>query len=259
MRTKATRSLLKGMCWLNSFWGNGAADSTLHLTRIWGGPLRGKQFAMPELERLAFALGNYEKDVVDIIKAHAHPGSVVYDLGANAGYLTMIVADAVESKGKVFAFEPDPRNFNALEANIRLNKLSHVTAVPKAVSNDIGTITFAAYEYSLVGHIIRPNTSEDATLLEVPTTTLDEFVFGQGHPPPDFIKIDVEGSEELVLQGAERVLAEIRPTLIIETRSGWMWDHVSTIMTGHGYKYTFLAGAESLETDYYADVLFEPL
>lgn len=213
---------------------------------------------MPRLERLAFALGTYEPHVVAAIRDHVTPGMVAYDLGANAGYVTLLLAATVGDEGRVVAFEPDERSIEALEANIELNDLRRVTLVRKAVSDRTGTTTFASYEYSLVGHIIRPNTADDAHLQEVPTVSLDDFVFRQGHPPPDFLKIDVEGSEELVLKGAERVLDEIRPALILETRGGWMWQHVEAIMRRHRYSHRLLGSQHTLETEFVGDVLFLP-
>lgn len=216
------------------------------------------QFAMPRLERLAFALGTYEPHVVAAVRDHVRPGMVTYDLGANAGYLTLLLAKTVGDDGRVFAFEPDERSLAALATNIELNDLRRVTLVPKAVSDRTGTTTFATYEYSLVGHIIRPNTADDAHLQEVPTVSLDDFVFVQDHPPPDFLKIDVEGSEELVLVGAQRVLDEIRPALILETRGGWMWQHVEAIMRRHAYSHHFLGMPDALDTEFVGDVLFLP-
>lgn len=256
--TVASKSILRTLCWASTIMGDQPAANNLFRTRIWGGPLRGQQFVMAELERLAFSLGTYETQVVNVIYSEAKPGMVAFDLGANAGYMTMVLADAVGKNGQVFSFEPDPRNVTALEANIKLNRLSQVTTVSKAVSRETGTTTFATYEYSLVGHIMRPHMSDDATLQEVPTTCLDDFVFAENNPAPDFIKIDVEGAEELVLLGAERVLREIRPVLIVETRSGWMWDNVLAIMNKHGYRYDFIGNEADFVTDLVGDVLFRP-
>jgi FkbM family methyltransferase len=234
------------------------SDPSLHRTRILGGPLQGLYFSMPRLERAAFALGTYERHVVRAMAANIRPGAVAYDIGANAGYLSLMLAKLVGRDGRVFAFEPDARNLRALQANAELNGFKNLTPVPKAVSDACGTVTFASFSYSLVGHIARTTTPNDASLSEVEAITLDEFVYGQNQPRPDFLKIDVEGAEEQVLRGASRVLREAQPVILAEVRGGEIWPRVLEYMQAHGYTHQALQGGWRMETDHLSDVLFTP-
>jgi FkbM family methyltransferase len=258
IRYLLTQATLRGLAW---FSGNEATpvDNDLYYTRIFSGPLRGMSFSMPRLERAAYALGTYERHVVDTIAAYVKTNAVAYDVGANAGYLTLVLAKLVGPQGKVFAFEPDPKNFKALESNLERNAMAQVTAVAKAVSSESGTVTFASYEYSLVGHIAGENTPGDAKLHQVAAISLDDFIFVENQPQPSFIKIDVEGAEEQVLRGATRVLQEVRPVILAEVRSGTTWQVVSELMKQYNYDPQHLSGGWEMGKDYLGDVLFVPV
>jgi FkbM family methyltransferase len=138
-------------------------------------------------------------------------GSVAYDIGANYGMHTLFLSRLVGAYGRVYAFEPAPAVFHALEENIALNAFTNVTAVRSAVAEVTGAIGFDGSSSTALGHI---TTMAGPDL--VPVTTLDDFVVRGPNPPPAFIKVDVEGAESRVLQGGLDVLRRHRPTLLIE-------------------------------------------
>lgn len=256
LRSSLERATLLGCCKMTD---NPALpkDPELYRTRVLGGPLNGLYFSMPCLERAAFALGTYERHVVRTMEENTRPGAVAYDIGANAGYLSLVLARLVGETGRVFAFEPDPKNVRALKANAEINGFPQLTLITKAVSDTCETVTFASFGYSLVGHIAREDTPGDASLFEVECTTVDEFVYTEGQPKPDFIKIDVEGAEEQVLRGASRVLREVRPVILAEVR-GAVWERVLEYMKAHDYSYQIITGGWQMETDHLGDVVFSP-
>lgn len=258
LRPRVVGIALRALCVASELTIRAPNPHHLWRTRILSGPLSGRIFAMPRLERAAFALGTYERDVVATISRYVPPGSVAYDVGAHAGYMTLLLSRLVGPDGSVVAIEPNEAGLTALRANVEYNELRNVDVVAEAASDATGSVTFARYEYSLVGHIHHPGAGADADLVEVPSVTLDDLVFERGHPPPVFVKIDAEGSEERVLKGSARLLRDVRPVVLVEVRSGWMWDHVSAIMRDHRYQPRFVAGDDALDRDHFADVLFLP-
>jgi FkbM family methyltransferase len=157
--------------------------------------------------------------------------------------------------GSLFAFEPDPRNVSALESNVRANRLANVSVIKQAVSDSSRDVTFASFSYSLVSHIANPTTPSDAELLTVSAMSLDDFVYGEGHPIPSFLKVDVEGEESSVFHGATRLLDEVRPTIVAEVRRGVVWQEISTLMGTFGYRD---GGEAGLTKKGLADILFFP-
>jgi FkbM family methyltransferase len=257
-RHKIDTALLRGLCWLNSKQSPISEQLDLYQVRVLSGPLKGMYFAMPRLERLAFGLGTYEQHIVQVIQSYVKPGSVAYDIGANAGYLTLVMAQSVGRQGDVFAFEPDPKNIMALEANGLSNGLSNVSLIAKAVSEKSGRVSFATFDYSLVGHIARSNTSGDATMIEVDSISIDDYVYRDNNPAPNFIKIDVEGGEEEVLKGCSKVLLESKPIILAEVRAGQMWNDILRFMVAHNYTSQAIEGGWQMEQDGLGDILFLP-
>lgn len=230
----------------------------LYETRVLNGPLRGTRFTMPGMERLSFCLGRYEPHIARSIAAHMSAGQIGYDVGANAGYLTLLMALCVGKTGRVFAFEPAPRNLAALRQNLVRNRVENITIVAKAVNADSSPVSFATFDYSLVGHIVTDKTPGDARVISSEATSLDDFVYAEQMPPPNVIKIDVEGAEKDVFDGAERVLREVRPVVIAEIRAGTGWNSIMERMTAIGYQCTPISGGWDLQASGLADVLFVP-
>jgi len=223
------------------------------------GPIRGAIIAMPRRERLSYVVGTYESHVVRAMRKHVRPGAVAYDIGAHIGYLTLTLSRLVGPHGTVVAVEADPRNRSTLAANIDANHSTNVTIIGEAVSDSVGVISFATFPtYSSVGHISTGELPDDAVVLEVPATTIDELAFGGTHPPPTFIKIDVEGTETLVLRGAERTMRELRPTIICEARRGETLDELAALAVDARYDLDVLDPNTGLASAGVVDVLFTP-
>lgn len=152
--------------------------------------------------------GRYEQETAKMFKETLGPGMNVLDVGAHVGYHSLLAARLIGPTGKVYAFEASPDNFELLEKNIELNRYKNIMAIPKAVSDRTGTITFhlspegndrnSIYESS--------RTASSGGELEVSTVSLDDFLEQQGWPEIHLVKIDVEGAEPLVLRGMSKLL-----------------------------------------------------
>jgi FkbM family methyltransferase len=172
---------------------------------------------------LAYALGLYEPEAMQSIRRLVNSGDCCIDVGANLGYYTISLANWVGPSGLVVAFEPFPGNFAILEKNVHLNQLQNVTLEPSALSNCNGSLQLfyglkeeqSSATPSVGGYAIEG----DQGSIQVPTCRLDDYITALGKPP-SFIKIDVEGEELAVLEGARRTLATARPILLVEFH-GW--------------------------------------
>jgi FkbM family methyltransferase len=145
----------------------------------------------------------------------------VVDIGANIGYYTLIAARLVGKKGTVYAFEPEPTNYKLLCENIAINGYTNVVPIEKAVSNATGkTKLYVNAAIADVSSFAKDNVlthSKNLDCLEVETITLDDFFERTvGDDRIDLMKIDVEGAEELVVDGAERVLRNNRLKVLME-------------------------------------------
>lgn len=145
----------------------------------------------------------YEIHTTELFKRMVKPDMVVVDVGAHIGYYTLIASKLVGERGKVFAFEPEPRNYNNLTQNVELNNCKNVMTFGKAVSKNEGKTLFyvsdnASGECSLVEMKNRPKKT-----IEVETVILDNVLADQ---KVDIMKVDVDGSEMFVLLGAERLV-----------------------------------------------------
>ena len=187
---------------------------------IAGGELRGAQMLLNLQEEKDYWLGTYEVDLQAAIKQLVNPGMVVYDVGANIGYITLLLAKQVGENGSVYAFEALPDNVARLEANIELNQsLAKVTVTSCAVVDRSREVTFMVGPSGGMGKAEGSAGRQDIEYEEMLTVhgiSLDEFIFKDKNPHPEVVKMDIEGGEILALPGMKRSLAEDHPTILLE-------------------------------------------
>lgn len=141
-------------------------------------------------------------------------GDVVYDVGANIGYMTVVYADAVGSGGRVVAFEPSPACCVFLIKNT--SYWSTATVIPKAVSDTVGSCMFEEHQCLDLSRVVFGAVQDPSNRVRrVAATTLDDVV-SSGFPAPQFVKIDVEGHELNVFSGARQMLRRHCPVLMFE-------------------------------------------
>jgi FkbM family methyltransferase len=176
------------------------------------GPLRGKQWIAGS-GILSCWLGNYEYEKQKAFAAAVQRGFTVYDIGANVGFYSLLASVLVGPEGKVFCFEPVPRNLEFLRRHLELNKLSNCTVWDAAVGSYEGTSSFDLGPNRAQGHL----TTGLRGALTVRTVTLDGLVASGKLPPPDLIKCDIEGAEYDALMGASDILAKYGPLIFLST------------------------------------------
>jgi FkbM family methyltransferase len=197
------------------------------------GPARGLRYRLYVAGR-APLYGGWEPSEQRLMAQHIRPGMVAYDIGANHGIHTLLMARLVGSEGHVYAFEPVPENTLELRANLGLNQFSNVTVLETAVCDTAGVAYFDRGTDHCSGHLKLRR--ERSNQFPVVTRSLDEFVFGEGHRPPAFIKVDVEGAESRVLSGAAKAIATYRPILLIALHGPVQQMAVGQILSELSYR-----------------------
>lgn len=145
------------------------------------------------------ALGVYEPDKVHLIRELLQPGMSFVDVGANKGYFSLLAASILGTSERIVAVEPEPTNYYWLRRTLCSDRYPEVSVVQAAVGSAPGKGHLYLGEKSGWHSLIR---SGDRQHIEVNLTTLDELTHHSGLETVDMIKIDVEGSELEVLQGA---------------------------------------------------------
>jgi FkbM family methyltransferase len=168
----------------------------------------------------AFNFGVFERSDRSSIMKIASVSKVIFDVGANLGWYSLLLAKTYPA-AEVYAFEPLPRTYSMLQKNMSLNLLSNLKSFNLAVFNNKDNIDLYWSELES-GSTSIANLREyaDATMIKVPAITLDEFC-SQKNIYPDFIKLDIEGSELFALEGAKEVLTIKRPTIFCELLRKW--------------------------------------
>ena len=166
----------------------------------------------PGLSRDVAVRGSREEQLKYIIDRTVGPGDVILDVGANIGYYAIMLAKRVGSSGKVYAMEPEPRNFDLLQRNIRLNGADQIVeAFHIGASNVSGVEKLNVSRFSNLHSFLSDgddsaNGSDPGELVEVPMTDLSSFI--QGKRRVDMLRMDIEGYEVEVLTGLEEAIRD---------------------------------------------------
>lgn len=218
---------------------NAAVPDGLSEVQIAAGPSRGLTMALDLHAEKDYWLGTYEPELRQAAEKLIAPGSVVYDVGANIGYVSLICASLSGITGHVYAFEALPGNIERLQQNIKVNGLSgRISVTHAAVIDQNQPVTFYTHRSGAMGKSAG-SAGRDETYLDSITVdgiALDAFAFGSEKRIPDLIKMDIEGGEGLALRGAARLLAEEKPALLIELHGEEAARQVWEILTKNGYR-----------------------
>jgi len=162
--------------------------------------------------------GVYDKLETDIVQSGVGEGSTALDIGAHIGYFTLILAKSVGESGKVFAFEPENKNFSMLKKNIEVNKFKNVILENIALSSSSGKVNLFLDKDNLGNMSFSPENIPDSSLngkVEVESQTLDDYAKNISGKI-SFIKMDVQGAEGLVLRGGLELLKNHKPVILME-------------------------------------------
>lgn len=217
-------------------------DLLSDVRRIASGPASGLKI-IPLEGDAEIARGTYELPVQAAVAEIVAPGAVVFDIGANVGFFTLLAARLAGPGGAVHAFEPVERNARAISRSARLNRMETVTVHQVAVGAESGIA-----ELNLARHIggamlatvgAPPDIRGTVT---VPVVALDAYLRDRGLPLPNVVKIDVEGAELAVIAGMGETLARARPVLVCELDDPSAEGiaartlALSEALGGHGYR-----------------------
>ena len=138
-------------------------------------------------------------------------GDVAFDLGAFIGSQTLQMSKIVGDSGYVYSFEPVA--YRTLKKNLEVNGLSNCKVVPEAVSNVDGEACIEITDSLVASRIISSEKTKGPSkkIQRIPTITLDHFAENEKIQKVDFIKMDIEGAEELAILGSERIIKKFRP------------------------------------------------
>lgn len=199
---------------------NRAVPSGLTQVEVAAGGLAGMRLYLDLKSEKDYWLGTYEPELQKGILELVKPGMVAYDLGANIGYMSLLLAKAVESTGSVYAFEAFPQNARRLAQNVALNGLQQrVKIVEAAVSDCSSPLRFWIGPSGNTGKVEGSAGRQGAIYSDsivVQGYALDDFVYQENHPQPQALKIDIEGGEVLALPGMRRVLTQSHPLVLLE-------------------------------------------
>ena len=169
------------------------------------------------MENTVFFHGRYEPVLSEIVMGLVGPGEVCIDVGANFGWYTTLFAKLVGESGSVHAFEPVPRMFEELKTNRDLlPKNEHVFLNNTALGDKIQAVTINLFIGEATGHAsISTMGRNDVESFDCEMITLDSYLQSNSIDNVDFIKLDVEGSELMVLNGAGQAFAQRTPPILL--------------------------------------------
>ena len=188
-------------------------------------------------------LGSYEQEKQELFAASLREKDVVYDIGANVGFYTLLASGCVGDAGRVYAFEPLPRNISFLKAHLNLNSIQNVQVFELALSDLNGEGTFDEASNCSMGRL------SNSGSLKVPTATIDTLIAERRIAGPSVIKIDVEGAEAKVLKGARSMLEQHRPRIFLATHGPEVHEECCEFLQSLSYQLRAIGGGEVAKSD----------
>ena len=191
--------------------------------------------------------GRFEWEDQEWIKSFLKPGMVFYDIGANIGFYTFIAAKAVGPTGKVYSLEPAIKTFNQLKENIKVNPslADRISAFQVAASNksEEQEIYVSTGDLAAWNSLVKPEGSSGFEPEKIQTKKLTELVNENNWAAPNLIKIDVEGWESFVIDGAKEIIETYKPVILIEftkehlMRTGTTYSIIKNKLIDLGYDF----------------------
>jgi FkbM family methyltransferase len=158
---------------------------------------------------------------LDAIKRYGPSGGVYLDIGANAGLLTLAMRDWAGPSARIYAVEPNPHTYELLGKVMALNRVNPAGLWALAISDSCGTVKFQVSQRDSLGVMSSLKANDpDGSEVEVPCMSLDALC--QQWDRLDYIKVDVEGAEILVLTGARATLNRLRPVVQVEVHGPFL-------------------------------------
>lgn len=171
------------------------------------------------------------------LRLYSRPGMVAVDIGANIGFHTLQLSRWAQASGKVYAFEPDPDNFELLKRNVAANSCGNVICLRKAVADQTGAASLFLNPYNRGDHRLY-GSHQDQPALAVEAVALDDFLRQEARV--DVVKMDIQGAEYRALLGMRKLLLRSPGAVVVSELS-------PRLMAGAGNRVDdFLREAENL-------------
>lgn len=206
------------------------------------GVLRGKKWVSGSGHHGCW-LGSYEYDKQRLFARSISSGEVVFDIGAHAGFYTLLASTLVGRAGRVIAFEPLPDNLVHLQKHLNINGIDNVQVIEAAVSDSEGQARFEIGDGSTTGKL------STAGELTVRTVSLDALFSAGQIPIPSVIKMDIEGAEYKALLGARSMLEQHHPMIFLATHGPDVHDSCCKYLSSIGYELMSITGESVADTD----------
>jgi FkbM family methyltransferase len=175
--------------------------------------------------------GVHEPSATDAYLEELSPGDHVLDVGSNLGYYLLLAAQRVGMSGQVLGFEPAPGVYEILERNVQRSPYRNVRVSPWAMGAKSGTLEFFESEVPNWGSVFQDSRLQQTRSTTVKARTVDDVVRENPGFHPKALRMDVEGAELMVLEGAKEVLRRYQPCLFIEFHNFALgWDAVRTAL-----------------------------
>jgi FkbM family methyltransferase len=200
------------------------------------GPLRGKRWIAGSSDHGCW-LGTYEHEKQRRFVEMIRRGDIVYDLGANVGWYTLLASALGASQ--IYSFEPSPENIANLKEHLRLNNVGNCSVFEVAVGEHPGTARFDAGPTMTTGHLVDSDVTNGVLVRLV---SLDDLISSSGLLPPDVIKCDIEGAEYDALLGARHTLEKFGPAIALATHSADIHRLCREFLQDLGYSVEALPG-----------------
>jgi FkbM family methyltransferase len=171
-------------------------------------------FANEDVGRQIYFFQRYEEEESAYIRGNIRETDICFDVGANIGYYTLLFSRAA-NRGTVYSFEPVPLNYQMLATNLMLNNVQNVVACQQAVGAVKKEVDFAVARDGAYSSLVETGRKPLQERIRVPMTGLDEYCRTEHVPRIDVLKVDVEGAEEQVIEGATGLLRECPPRLVM--------------------------------------------
>jgi len=198
-----------------------------------------------QLSEIIYQQGCHEPDLTSKLLPFIKPGMTVFDIGANIGFFTVLMARRVGASGSVHAFEINPNVLDLLEENIRIARVDNVRIARLAAARNNGESEFFVPRAGDEGEgsLKSSNRYEAEGTIKVRTVALDDYIRENAIGRVDLVKIDIEGGESEAFEGARQLLSSPqRPVLMFEALDtacnnfGVTWLDVVEKVKGFGYR-----------------------
>jgi FkbM family methyltransferase len=206
------------------------------------GPLRGKKWTTGSGSHGCW-LGSYEYQKQTALQQELQEGDVVYDIGANVGFYSLLASVLIGDAGHVYSFEPAPENLQELRKHLEINHVRNCTVIGAAVDSADGEAIFDPSGDRCTGRLAATGS------LRVRTVALDSLVSRKEIPPPNLMKIDIEGAELECLRGAANMIQESRPVVFLATHGPQIHTACTELLEKWNYRVTSLDGRPSESAD----------